>query len=317
MNIWGRKREISDREVGNVIDYRGIQQKKRKRGMHPLLYLLIVVAMISAMYYARNGVEDINISNDDLVYDVIYEGLKNGQTKITISTCSDTEQIFEQGRKVLRDHPEFFWVMGELSLSSVQNAAMPTYVLKVNSRCEQNNISTMMNALNATVDNIVSTTNANCSSDYEKAAFVHDLIVINCDYDTETYQNYLINSSDGTSLAYTAYGCLVNRKAVCEGYSKAYKLILNKLNIECEVVSGKANNGEGIGDHAWNYIKLDDGYYLIDVTWDDPVGGYGYKSNDIRRDYFCLNSEMMSKDHFADNAERVPYCDGKKYLGKR
>lgn len=317
MNIWGRKREISDREVGKVIDYRDLQQKKKKRGMHPLLYILIVVAMISAMFYARNGVEDINISNDDLVYDVIYDGLKNSQTKITISTCCEAEQIYEQGTKVLKEHPEFFWATGGISLSRVQNAAMPTYVLKVNSRSEQNNIPTMMNALNATVDKIVRTTNANCSSDYEKAAFVHDLIVINCDYDTETYQNYLMNPSDGTSLAYTAYGCLVNRKAVCQGYSEAYKLILNKLNIECEVVSGKANNGEGIGDHAWNYIKLDDGYYLIDVTWDDPVGGYCYKSNEARRDYFCLNSEMMSKDHFADNAERVPYCDGKKYLGKR
>ena len=57
--------------------------------------------------------------------------------------------------------------------------------------------------------------------------------------------DYLSNPDDGTSLSYTSYGCLVNRKAVCEGYSKAYKLILNRLNIECEVVSGKATNDMG------------------------------------------------------------------------
>ena len=80
------------------------------------------------------------------------------------------------------------------------------------------------------------------------------------------------------------------------------------------MVSGTATNDMGTGNHAWNYIKLDDGYYLVDVTWDDPVSFDGTQRKEVRRDYFCLNSEMMSKDHFPDAEEEVPNCDGKRYL---
>lgn len=52
---------------------------------------------------------------------------------------------------------------------------------------------------------------------------------------------------------------------VCEGYSKAFKVLCNKFSIPCVLVSGDAG-----GDHMWNYVKLSDGkWYLVDVTWDD------------------------------------------------
>ena len=88
-------------------------------------------------------------------------------------------------------------------------------------------------------------------------------------------------------------------------------LILKELGIECGYVTGKARNSDGIGNHAWNYIKLDDGYYMVDVTWDDPIGG---DDSICSRKYFCLTSEMMEKDHFADSEQWVPECKGKKYL---
>lgn len=56
------------------------------------------------------------------------------------------------------------------------------------------------------------------------------------------------------------------------GYAKAYMLIMNELGIECGLVTGIAKNSTGSsGGHAWNYINLDGDYYMVDVTWDDPV----------------------------------------------
>lgn len=304
--------------MGKVIDYRPyrkIKKKKKKRhDIHPLLVVLILITIMSVSYFIRNGGNVLEVSSNNSVYSTIEAGLLNNKMEIMVSTHDDAEKIYEEAIRVLNAHPELFWATGGFSMTSMPNMALPTYTLKIDSRCRQDDIPQMMTSLNETVDSIVGAANAKCDSDYEKAAFVHDFIVLNCTYDIDTFNKYLNNSADGTSLSYTSYGCLVNRKAVCEGYSKAYKLILNRLNIECEVVSGTATNNMSTGNHAWNYIKLDDGYYLVDVTWDDPVSFDGTQRNEVCRDYFCLNSEMMSKDHFSDADEEVPYCDGKRYL---
>lgn len=65
------------------------------------------------------------------------------------------------------------------------------------------------------------------------------------------------------------------------------------------------------GLHSWNYIKLDDGYYMVDVTWDDP---YGNEDNICYRDYFCLTTEMISENHQIENSQVVPLCNGRKYI---
>lgn len=97
-------------------------------------------------------------------------------------------------------------------------------------------------------------------SDVEKAVILHDYLTVNCEYD---YQNYLNNSIPDES--FTAYGTLVNRTAVCQGYALAYKYLLNQVGIDCYMVSSDAMN------HAWNMIVLDGKYYQVDVTWDDPT----------------------------------------------
>ncbi|MBD5523630.1 MAG: hypothetical protein HDR04_04275 [Lachnospiraceae bacterium] len=97
-------------------------------------------------------------------------------------------------------------------------------------------------------------------SDLEKAVVLHDYLTINCEYD---YQNYLNKTILPDS--YNAYGTLVNRAAVCQGYALTYKYLLNQVGIDCYMVSSASMN------HAWNMIVLDGKYYQVDVTWDDPT----------------------------------------------
>ena len=66
--------------------------------------------------------------------------------------------------------------------------------------------------------------------------------------------------------SYTAYGCLVEGMAVCEGYSKAFQYLCDlssfKDKVECHSVSGVTS-----GPHMWNVVAMEDGYnYLVDVT---------------------------------------------------
>lgn len=67
---------------------------------------------------------------------------------------------------------------------------------------------------------------------------------------------------------YTAFGALIGRKAVCEGYTSAYYLLCKEANLWCAYRNGLP---EGQG-HTWNMVKIDGKIYNVDVTWCD---GYG------------------------------------------
>ena len=56
------------------------------------------------------------------------------------------------------------------------------------------------------------------------------------------------------------------------------------------------------GDHEWNIIKLDDGYYHVDITW--------MQANRDR--YFCLSDEQIFADHIIIS-QYHPECSGQKY----
>ena len=118
---------------------------------------------------------------------------------------------------------------------------------------------------------------AGCGTDFEKALWFHDWLINNAYYD-ETYTYYSADS------------ILLRGTGVCDGYSKAYQLLLRAAGIATERCTG--------GNHAWNYVKLDGEWYHIDPTWDDPTGGpqtavSGYEGHF----YFGLPDEIMSVDH--------------------
>ena len=50
----------------------------------------------------------------------------------------------------------------------------------------------------------------------------------------------------------------------------------------------------------WNYVKINDTWYLVDVTWDDPVIEGGSNLNMYRYKYFC-QGDNINTDHFLEN----------------
>ncbi|MCI6581043.1 MAG: hypothetical protein MSH15_03500 [Oscillospiraceae bacterium] len=141
-------------------------------------------------------------------------------------------------------------------------------------------------------------------NDFDKIKYVHDYIIDNTVYDSIGADKIQQNEDGG--FCSSAYGCLIEGKAVCQGYADAFKMIMDRIGIESGIVSGITERGK----HAWNYVKADGEYYWIDLTWDDPVTETG---DDIRRyDYFMLNNEMFMKNRVADNPERLPLCQSMK-----
>ena len=97
-------------------------------------------------------------------------------------------------------------------------------------------------------------------SDYEKEKLIHDYIVSNVAY------GYPGGKKEPEGDAYSAYGALVLKKAVCNGYAEGMKLLCDLSGVTCKMISGTADGEK----HAWNLIKLDKEWYHADLTWDDP-----------------------------------------------
>ena len=121
---------------------------------------------------------------------------------------------------------------------------------------------------------------------------INDYLIDNVRYDSGNGRN-----------VYNIYGTLIDGKAVCEGYARSVKYILDELNIPCIIACGIGQNSTGTTEsHAWNYVYINDNWYALDVTWDDPiiVGEGVYISDNIRYNYFLKGSDVFFKNHFED-----------------
>ncbi|HIT01675.1 MAG TPA: S-layer homology domain-containing protein [Candidatus Enterenecus merdae] len=92
---------------------------------------------------------------------------------------------------------------------------------------------------------------------------------------------------------------------VCEGYARAFKLLCDTVGIPCVLADGPSYNATGAaGGHMWNCVQMEDGgWYGVDVTWNDPVGGtQGAVSGLEREDYLLVGAQtVVGRMAFADS----------------
>lgn len=160
--------------------------------------------------------------------------------------------------------------------------------------------------LDAAKDVIASEINDNMS-DYEKELAIHDYITGWSSFD---YSIFGRSSPEGFAEGSdTPYGVLIDRSAMCHGYSSTFQLFMDMLGIECLTVFGlPGSNGV---EHSWNMVKLDEEWYCVDCAWDDPIGGNpGHTYFNVTSDY--LRSGSI---HRWDDAS-VPEATGTAYAYK-
>ncbi|MBR4759318.1 MAG: hypothetical protein IK078_04125 [Lachnospiraceae bacterium] len=111
------------------------------------------------------------------------------------------------------------------------------------------------------------------------------------------YVRYDEGSEDGGyNPVQTAYGALINGRAVCQGYSNAFQMLMEALGIPASVVLGDA--------HAWNAVWVDGHISYIDVTWDDCNSAYG----SVDDTYFMRSKKFFQKSHdWGDGYSKVVY----------
>ncbi len=211
----------------------------------------------------------------------ILNGIENRKSKIDISDGvirkADTDKLSDM----------FLLVKAALAET---DTLKPTYTyygdyyitsLELDYSLSEREIAAQRSQLKSKVNRVMSKIDSSMS-DFEKALYFHDEIASYCRY-----------TSEGDNIN-SAYGCLVEGKASCEGYAKAFLELCDAAKLDCMIVTGNATANGRTVPHMWNKVKLSGRWYNIDVCWDDPTTDAG---GIILHDYLNVPDEDILKAH--------------------
>jgi hypothetical protein len=251
--------------------------------------------------YSRLYANLDNLKNGDYVIDfgITFNDLLQSSTGETTLTNAFQLAI----NAFLLDHPEVFYLdVTKMYMFTESTTTIKGTTFKI-SIGPDSGVSYLSEGFNSRSDVLIAEDNINTalykiksslSGDiYNQIKQVHNYLIDTIDYDSES----------DSDLSHGIYGALVNKSAVCDGYTKAFKFILDNLGISCVEVCGIAQNSSGDTEsHAWNDVLINGKWYAIDVTWDDPIiiGGYGVLTDQLRYTYFLKGSDTFYETHQED-----------------
>ena len=226
------------------------------------------------------------------VYDEVLDAILKNKESVAVST-TEREVLDNAYNAVNADYGGLFWVSGYMYTQHSRGDNIigmdfsPSYTMEQSEREE----------IQAQIDSCVEellTGIPTEASDYEKVKYVFETLIEQVDYNPEAENNQNIIS------------VFLNGETVCQGYACATQYLLRLLNIQCTIVTGKAD-----GDaHAWNLVRMDGDYYYLDTTW----GNSRYYGKDrsaekyVNYNYLGITSEEISTSHQADTIYTLPEC---------
>lgn len=192
------------------------------------------------------------------LYRQIYANAKEGNDSFAPVEQVNTAQLKNVFEAVYNDHPELFWLDTGYSCKYRSGGDCVEITLVYNRSAQ--NLDQSQKEFDSAAEEILREARGK-STTLEKEEYVHDTLAQKASYSLSAAMNQ------------SAYSALVSGDTVCAGYSRAFQYLLMQLQIPCYYCTGYS--GE---DHAWNIVKTDDGYYNVDVTWDD--------TDPVSRDFF-------------------------------
>lgn len=195
------------------------------------------------------------------IYSDLKSAIENREDRINLGfyalPAEDQEiqrELVHIFRQVLCDNPMLFYVSeNTIRLTTVSLAGMKFLgLMKYEIAYSDEQINTMTAALKNELDAVRKTVAGDGRSEWAVIKGAHDYIVSNVPYDKA------LSSANNNN----AYGALVEKKAVCYGYAKAYILILQSFGYGCDIVYSEKMA------HAWNAVQYQGNWYHADLTWD-------------------------------------------------
>lgn len=132
-----------------------------------------------------------------------------------------------------------------------------------------------------------------------KVVLIHNYLAA-----TVTYYDKADATTTERSYIQSAYGALVKRRCVCQGFAEAFKRICDAAEIPCDQIRGQIL--ADMGWHAWNIVHLHDGKKpcYVDCTWDADKG------SGVRYQYLLIGDEALLPYRKWERHYFTPCADG-------
>lgn len=219
------------------------------------------------------------------------------------------KDLAEINRAIIYDNPYLFYYSG---LFSVRYLSPNEVLINLSFDFDQSESAELKKKLKEQTAAFLKSIKLSDKTEEERVRAIHDLLASKVIYDRNNIDTNTIGKSEEYKYAHSILGVMLNKKAVCEGIAKAFKYLLNAIDIGCIVVTGSAAHsslpisGTEI-DHAWNLVKIEGDNYYTDVTWDIAE----LYNNHISHDYYNLTEFQIRKDHY--NFEGFPTCNSMRH----
>lgn len=213
-----------------------------------------------------------------------YIGLKV-QLPVAMTSSSEARLLFNA---LTNDNPQFFYIGNTYSYEGYRLDDIDYYdIFCLTLTMPYAERQAAADVLEQTIAELLAAVPENAGA-YEKELLLHDMLAARVTYDTETAASPA--PAQRRPSAFTAYGALVEGRAVCEGYARAMQILLDRVGIGCTLVSGTATGG---ASHMWDLVEIDGRGYHLDVTWDDV--------DDLtHHTFFNLTTEEILLSHTID-----------------
>lgn len=187
-------------------------------------------------------------------YEDIVTAVQNMDDSLIYSNLSSVNELLLCYFAVRIDHPEFFWLSNRYGYTQYA-----PYALQIDYSLDKQQKLSYEAEIKESLQEVVDYIGDTDYSDYELETLIHDYLAKNI-----TYNGNAASTGDTVSYpnAWNVYGALVNNSSVCEGYAESFMMIMQMFGVKTGISIGSV--------HMWNYIVLDDEFYYVDVTWDDP-----------------------------------------------
>lgn len=241
------------------------------------------------------------VSTGEEVHSVLCQYIGNYKTRLVLFAKTGVNIDFEYQRFSVVSAPFYSNYLGT-SIKKCQSSVinMSVYDFYFDYRIGKVKLAMMENETDAEIARISKQLFLPGMSNETKAFLAHNYLAHTIDYT-------LIEDANSLEKSYmqSAYGALIKKKCVCQGYAEAFKRLMDYAGILCDIVCGQTKGSTTY--HAWNILKLNEERenYHIDVTWDSSGERVSYTYFGLKDSDFAgertWNKEFNAKCNSSKN----------------